>query len=246
MDGEILFWKWFTTQWLLIFVLLPYRGMAVRVYKTRPTACQHFWLIKAFLSGFLSEILVVRDTDGGGVYQQMLPTDLRKHGVGARCSHNLPTLGPADVAMTEMGTGRRNWSTGIKGSRISHFFCVGLYTPNWAILEGRERWRMDGEKYVNTEAKETEAEGGSAGQWCWRLSQMLSSAQNSARSHHVKAKLAEWTRRTPGPATSHRAQNSTAVSWTNADAKIMIIMPTYSFCLEVNNPPWPHPGHTML
>jgi len=59
-------------------------------------------------SGFLSVILVVRDTEGGGVYKQMLPTDLRKHGGGARCSDDLTTLGPADVAVMEMGTGRRN------------------------------------------------------------------------------------------------------------------------------------------
>lgn len=59
-------------------------------------------------SGILSVILVVRDTKGGGVYKQMLPTDLRKHGGGARCSDNLTTLGPADVAVMEMGTGRGN------------------------------------------------------------------------------------------------------------------------------------------
>lgn len=77
-------------------------------------------------SGILSVILVVRDTKGGGVYKQMLPTDLRKHGGGARCSDNLTTLGPADVAVMEMGTGRGNWSSGIRGSCFSHFFRVGL------------------------------------------------------------------------------------------------------------------------
>lgn len=169
--------------------------------------------------GYLSVILVVRDIEGGGVHKQMLPTDLRKHGGGARCSDDLTTLEPADVAVMEMGTGRRNWSSGIRGPHFSHFFCVGLNPPNWAILEGRERWRPDDEKYVNTEEKERHRDRGRTGQWCWQLSQMLSSAQNSARSHHVKAKLAEWTRTTPGPATLNLAQNSTAVSWTNADAK---------------------------
>lgn len=53
-------------------------------------------------------ILVVRDTEGGGVHKQMLPTDLRKHGGGARCSDDLTTLGPADVAVMEMRTGRGN------------------------------------------------------------------------------------------------------------------------------------------
>ncbi|CAB1454429.1 unnamed protein product [Pleuronectes platessa] len=70
-----------------------------------PVTSQHRLLLK--LQGDQtqrdSEILVVRDTEGGRVYKQMLPTDLRKHGVGARCSDNLATLGPADVAMTEMG-----------------------------------------------------------------------------------------------------------------------------------------------
>lgn len=53
-------------------------------------------------------IVLVRGTEGGGVHKQMLPTDLRKHGGGARCLHDLTTLGPADVAVMEMGTGRRN------------------------------------------------------------------------------------------------------------------------------------------
>lgn len=63
---------------------------------------------QSILSGFLSVMLVVRDTEGGGVHKQMLPTDLRKHGGGARCSDDLTTLGPADVAVMEMGSGRRN------------------------------------------------------------------------------------------------------------------------------------------
>lgn len=145
----------------------------------------------------------------------MLPTDLRKHGGGARCLDDLTTLGPADVAVMEMGTGRGNWSSGIKGSHFSRFFCVGLYPRNWAILEGRKTRRMAEEGYIKRRERDMER----TGQRCWQLSQMLSSAQNSARSYHVKAKLAEWTRTTPGPATLNLAQNSTAVSWTNTDAK---------------------------
>lgn len=63
---------------------------------------------QSILSDFLSVILVVRGTEGGGVHKQMLPTDLRKHGGGARCSDDLTTLGPADMAVMEIGTGRRN------------------------------------------------------------------------------------------------------------------------------------------
>lgn len=118
-------------------------------------ACQDLWLIKAFYLIF-SAWCSLSDVEGGGVHKQMLPTDLRKHGGGARCLGDLTTLGPADVAVTEMGTGRRNWSSGIKGSRFPAFFCAGLYPPNWAILEGRERWRTDEGKYVNTEEKETD------------------------------------------------------------------------------------------
>lgn len=81
---------------------------------------------QSILSGFLSMILVVRDIEGGGVYKQMLPTDLREHGGGARCLVDLTTLGPADVAVMEIVTGRRKWSGGIRGSHFPHFFCVGL------------------------------------------------------------------------------------------------------------------------
>ena len=83
-------------------------------------------------------------------------------------------------------------------------------------LEGREEWRTERCKHGGE--REKQAEGGT-GQRRWQLSQMLSSAQNSARSHHVTANLAAPTRTTPGPATSHPAQEVTAVSWTNADAK---------------------------
>lgn len=204
-----------------VLLYLPYHsqiyGSAGLTHQT--CSLSTFMSDQSILSGFISMIRIVRDTEGGGVYKQMLPTDLRKHGGGARCSGDLTTLGPADVAVMEMGTGRRNWSSSIEVPIFPHFICVGLYPPNWAILEGRERWRMDKEKNVNTEKENRQREGGSTGQWCWQLSQMLSSAQNSARSHHVKDKLAEWTRTTPGPATLNLAQNSTAVSWTNADAK---------------------------
>lgn len=54
---------------------------------------------QSILSGFLSMILVVRDIKSVGVYKQMLPTDHRKHGGGARCLDDLTTLGPADVAV---------------------------------------------------------------------------------------------------------------------------------------------------
>lgn len=84
------------------------------------------------------------------------------------------------------------------------------------------------------------------GEWSTALTVVTDvefSTKKSASSHHVRAKLAEWTRTTPGPATSHLAQNSTAVSWANADAKIMIIMPTYSSGSQVNNPSWPRPAH---
>lgn len=46
-------------------------------------------------------------TERGEVHKQMLPTDLRKDG-GARCSDDPMTLVPADVAVMEMGSGRRN------------------------------------------------------------------------------------------------------------------------------------------
>lgn len=161
-------------------------------------------------------ILIVRGVVGGGVYKQMLPTDLRKHGGGARCSDD---LGTSWCGSDGDGYWQRKLIWWHQRSHFPHFFCVGLNPPNWAVLEGRERWRPDKEKYVNTVEKETHREEKGSGQWCWQLSQMLSSAQNSARSHHVKAKLAEWTRTTPGPATLNLAQNSTAVSWTNADAK---------------------------
>lgn len=46
-------------------------------------------------------------TECGKVHNQMLPTDLRKDG-GARCSDDPATLVPADVAVMEMGSGRRN------------------------------------------------------------------------------------------------------------------------------------------
>lgn len=111
---------------------------------------------QSILSGFLRVILVVRNTGSGGVYYQMLPTDLRKHGGGARCSGDLTTLERADVAVMEMCTGRRKWSSSIEVPFFPTFSCVGLYPQNWAVLEGRERWRMDEQKYVNTEEKETE------------------------------------------------------------------------------------------
>lgn len=135
-----------------------------------------------------------------------------------------------DVRMTSQPWDQLMWQwwrwvlaeeTDLVASEVPFFptFSVSALTPpNRAILEGRETWRRE-EKYANTEEKERRRERGKTGQWCWRLSQMLSSAQNSARSLHVKAKLAEWTRTTPGPATLNLAQNSTAVSWTNADAK---------------------------
>lgn len=117
-----------------------------------------FMTDQSILMVFLTVSLIVGDIEGGGVHKQMLPTDLRKHGGGARCSDDLTTLEPADVAVMEMGTGRRNWSSGIRGPHFSHFFCIGLnpHLTNWAILEGRERWRTDDEKYVNTEEKETQ------------------------------------------------------------------------------------------
>lgn len=62
---------------------------------------------QSILSGFLSVILVVRGIEGAGVYKQMLPTDLREHGGGARCLVDLTTLEPADVAVMEIVTGRR-------------------------------------------------------------------------------------------------------------------------------------------
>lgn len=57
---------------------------------------------------FVSVLVLVRVTERGGVHKQMLPTDLRKDGVGARCSNDPSTLVPADVAVMEMSTGRRN------------------------------------------------------------------------------------------------------------------------------------------
>lgn len=51
---------------------------------------------------------LVRATQRGGLHKQMLPTDLRKDGVGARCSDDPATLVPADVAVMEMASGRRN------------------------------------------------------------------------------------------------------------------------------------------
>lgn len=63
---------------------------------------------QSILSSFLSVLFVVRGIEGAGVHKQMLPTDLRKHGGGARCLDDLTTLGPADVAVMEMDTGRRN------------------------------------------------------------------------------------------------------------------------------------------
>lgn len=56
----------------------------------------------------LSVVFLVRVSERGGVHKQMLPTDLSKDGVGARCSDDPVTLVPADVAVTEMGAGRRN------------------------------------------------------------------------------------------------------------------------------------------
>lgn len=49
----------------------------------------------------------MRETERGGVQKQMLPTDLRKDG-GARCSDDPVTLVPADVAVMETSSGRRN------------------------------------------------------------------------------------------------------------------------------------------
>lgn len=62
---------------------------------------------QSILFGFLSMVLVVREVEGDRVYKQMLPTDLREHGGGARCLGDLMTLGPADVAVMEIGTGSR-------------------------------------------------------------------------------------------------------------------------------------------
>ena len=90
----------------------------------------------------------------------MLPTDLRKHGVGARCSDNLATLGPADVAMMEMGTGRRNWSSGIKGSRFSPTFSVLVFTPrtgqSWKA--GKDGGRVQANMWTQKRKRQRERE----------------------------------------------------------------------------------------
>lgn len=67
------------------------------------------------------------------------------------------TLEPADVAVTEMGSGRGNRYSGIRGPISPTFFphISALTLANRVILEGRDKRRQDKEKYVNTEAKET-------------------------------------------------------------------------------------------
>lgn len=104
-------------------------------------------------------------------------------------------------------------------SKVSIFpaFSVLVFTPQTG-----QSWKAGkdgGYKSKNMQKQKGARDGERTGQWCWWLSQILNSAQNSARSHHVKAKLAEWTGTTPGPATLYLLQSSTAVSWTNADAK---------------------------
>lgn len=64
--------------------------------------------IKALGGAVLSVLVLVSVTERGGVHKQMLPTDLRKDGVGARCSNDPSTLVPADVAVMEMSAGSRN------------------------------------------------------------------------------------------------------------------------------------------
>lgn len=71
---------------------------------------------------------------------------------------------------------------------------------------------MDENIYENTEGKPKQrkrvrgAGWGGSGQWGRGLSQMLTSAENSARSHHVTAKLDQQTRTTPGSATLDLSQ----------------------------------------
>lgn len=133
-----------------------------------------------------------------------------------------------DVCMTSQPWDQLMWQwwrwvlaeeTDLVASEVSIFpaFSVSVLTPKLGN-PGRQGKMEDTQREICKHRREMGG-GGETGQWCWRLSQMLSSAQNSARSHYVKAKLAEWTRTTPGPATLNLAQNSTAVSWTNADAK---------------------------
>lgn len=135
-----------------------------------------------------------------------------------------------DVRMTSQPWDQLIWQwwrlvlaeeTDLVASKVPIFpaFSVLVLTPNLGN-PGRQGKMEDKRREICKHRRERDrGRGGRTGQWCWQLSQMLSSAQNSARSHHVKAKLAEWTRTTPGPATLNLAQNSTAVSWTNADAK---------------------------
>lgn len=83
---------------------------------------------QSVLSVFLSMIFRCQRHWRWWGLQQMLPSDLRKHGGGARCLDDLTTLGPADVAMMEMSTGRGNWSSGMRGLHFSRFF-VSVFTP---------------------------------------------------------------------------------------------------------------------
>lgn len=129
------------------------------VYLYQIKACQHLWLIKAFCLVFsawssLSETLKVV-----GSINRCYPLTLENmvEGPDVRV-----TSQPWDQLMWQWWRWVLAEETDLVASEVPifpAFFCVGLNPPNWAILEGRERWRTDEEKYVNTEEKERQREG---------------------------------------------------------------------------------------